>query len=80
MGLAQVATIQRTQFGGDTGDVDLPTAPSRRPQFSMVGTSGINQLAQSVAQDRPLRAYVVGSDVTTQQELDRKRVTTSSFG
>lgn len=80
MGLAQVATIQRTQFGGDTGDVDLPTAPSRRPQFNMVGTSGINQLAQSVAQDRPLRAYVVGSDVTTQQELDRKKVTTSSFG
>jgi len=80
MGLAQVATIQRTQFGGDTGDVDLPTAPSRTPQFNMVGTSGINQLAQSVAQERPLRAYVVGSDVTTQQELDRKRVTTSSFG
>lgn len=80
MGLAQVATIQRTQFGGDTGDVDLPTAPSRRPQFNMVGTSGINQLAQSVSQDKPLRAYVVGSDVTTQQELDRKKVTTSSFG
>lgn len=80
MGLAQVATIQRTQFGGDTGDVDLPTAPSQTPQFNMVGTSGVNQLAQSVSQERPLRAYVVGSDVTTQQELDRNRVNTSSFG
>ena len=80
MGLAQVATISRTQFGGDTGDVDLPTAPSRTPQFNMVGTSGVNQLAQSVSQERPLRAYVVGSDVTTQQELDRNRVNTSTFG
>ena len=79
-GLAQVASIQRTQFGGGSADVDLPTAPSQTPQFNIVGTSGINQLAQSVSQERPVRAYVVGSDVTTQQELDRNRINTASFG
>lgn len=79
-GLAQVASIQRTTFGGGSADVDIPTAPSQTPQFNIVGTSGINQLAQSVSQERPVRAYVVGSDVTTQQELDRNRINTASFG
>ena len=79
-GIAQVASIQRTTFGGGSADVDIPTAPSQTPQFNIVGTSGINQLAQSVSQERPVRAYVVGSDVTTQQELDRNRINTASFG
>lgn len=79
-GIAQVASIQRTTFGGGSADVDIPTAASQTPQFNIVGTSGINQLAQSVSQERPVRAYVVGADVTTQQELDRNRVNTASFG
>tara|TARA_R110000803_G_scaffold13153_5_gene37171 strand:+ start:1629 stop:3539 length:1911 start_codon:yes stop_codon:yes gene_type:complete len=80
-GLAQVASIQATQFGGSGGgNIDTPTAPSQTPQFNVVGTSGINQLAQSVSQERPVKAYVVSGDVTTQQELDRKKVNTASFG
>lgn len=80
-GLAQVASIQQTTFGSsDTGSVDTPTAPSQTPQFNIVGTSGINQLAQSVSQERPVKAYVVAGDVTTQQELDRNKVNTASFG
>lgn len=79
-GLAQVASIQRTTFDSSGADVDIPTAPSQTPQFNIVGTSGINQLAQSVSQERPVRAYVVGADVTTQQELDRNRINTASFG
>ena len=79
-GLAQVASIQRTQYGGGAATIDSPTAPSRTPQFNIVGTGGLNQLAQSVSQERPLRAYVVAGDVTTQQELDRNKVNTASFG
>ncbi len=80
-GLAQVASIEATQFGGSGGGgIDTPTAPSQTPQFNIVGTSGINQLAQSVSQERPVRAYVVAGDVTTQQELDRNKVNTASFG
>jgi len=79
-GLAQVASIQRTQYGGGSATIDTPTAPSQTPQFNIVGTSGFNQLAQSVSQERPLRAYVVAGDVTTQQELDRNKVNTASFG
>ena len=80
-GLAQVASIQQTTFGSsDKGSIDTPTAPSQTPQFNIVGTSGINQLAQSVSQERPVKAYVVAGDVTTQQELDRNKVNTASFG
>ncbi len=80
-GLAQVASIERTTFGGGAGGgIDTPTAPSQTPQFNIVGTSGVNQLAQSVAQERPVKAYVVAGDVTTQQELDRNKVNTASFG
>ena len=34
----------------------------------MVGTSGVNQLAETLNQDQqPLQAFVVGNEVTTQQ-------------
>lgn len=51
------------------------------PSFNIVGTSGTNQLAESLQQDQqPIQAYVVGSNVTTQQELDRNIVDTATIG
>ena len=57
-------------------------APSQAAQFNIVGASGINQLAESISQQnkQPTRAYVVGSDVTSSQELERKRIKTATFG
>jgi hypothetical protein len=57
-------------------------APSQSAQFNVVGQSGINQLAESIGQQnrQPMRAYVVGSDVTSSQELERKRIKTATFG
>jgi hypothetical protein len=57
-------------------------APSQAAQFNIVGQSGINQLAESIGQQnrQPMRAYVVGSDVTSSQELERKRIKTATFG
>jgi len=56
---------------------NAPTAP----QFNIVGQSGTNQLAESIGakQGQPIQAYVVGNEVTTQQALDRSRVTTATF-
>ncbi len=81
-GAAQVATIARQQFNGG-GDVDtnIPqggTAPSTAPQFNIVGASGQNAILESL-QRNPVKAYVVGSDVTSQQELDRNRINQVSF-
>jgi hypothetical protein len=44
-----------------------PTVQSQAPQFNVVGQGGINQLAQSIGGQfsQPVRAYVVGGDVTT---------------
>lgn len=51
------------------------------PQFNIVGSSNTNQLAEAIAkaQGKPVRSYVVGSDVTTQQSLDRNRINNSTF-
>ncbi len=81
-GAAQIATIARQQFNGG-GDVDtnIPqggTAPSTAPQFNIVGAGGQNAILESL-QRNPVKAYVVGSDVTSQQELDRNRINQVSF-
>jgi len=74
-GIAQVATIAKTEFGGgSTGDVSPAgaLAESQAPNFNVVGDSGVNQLA--TLQTQPTMAYVVSGDVTTAQALDRNRV------
>ncbi len=63
--------------GGGGGGANV-TAPS----FNVVGASATNQLAQTVAGqvNAPLRAYVVGSDISDQQELDRSIISTAGIG
>jgi hypothetical protein len=88
MGLAQVAAITKTQFnpsggssGGGVPSVSAPTATAQAPQFNTVGTSGFNQLSDSIAvqNQRPVQAYVVANDVSSAQSLDRNRVRQASF-
>ncbi len=59
-----------TSGGGTGGGV-------MAPNFNVVGNNGINQLAQ--LQQQPIKAYVVGAEVTTQQALDRNRVTNATL-
>lgn len=83
---AQVASIATTQYESSSASISAgggaPTAPSASPQFNVVGQGGINQLAESINNQnkQPMRAYVVGSDVTSSQELERKRIKTATFG
>ena len=83
-GAAQVMAIARQQFQA-SGSVDTnigggggATAPSMSPSFNLVGTSGQNAILESL-QRNPVKAYVVGSDVTSQQQLDRNRINQVSF-
>jgi hypothetical protein len=68
--------------GGGATISNTLQAPSQAAQFNVVGQGGFNQLAESISQQnkQPTRAYVVGSDVTTSQELERKRIKTATFG
>jgi hypothetical protein len=52
------------------------------PQFNVVGNSGVNQLADvmNTQQQTPVKAYVVPSDVTTGQSLDRNIIRNASLG
>lgn len=73
---------------GQASSASLPgggggAAPAiQAPDFNVVGATAQSQLAETVAgtQSRPLRAFVVGKDITTQQELDRNTRRTASFG
>jgi len=68
-----------------TGDLPTPSisstaTPSLPPQFSTVGATGTNQLAELLGNQPPPRAFVVSGDVSTAQELDRNIVTSASLG
>jgi len=63
--------------GGGGGAV--PPAPS----FNVVGPSGANQIAESIGlnkETQPLKAFVVGGDVTSQQSLNRGIVQNATLG
>jgi hypothetical protein len=85
-GLAQVAAIAKSKFvpsgisggGGGAGG----GAGIEAPDFNVVGASQTSQLAETVLgqQAKPVKAFVVGKDITTQQELDRNITNTASFG
>jgi len=52
------------------------------PAFNVVGATQTSQLAQTIAgaEDKPLRAYVVASDISTAQELERSTIEGASIG
>ena len=83
---AQVASIARSQYDSPSASISTgggaPSVPSLSPSFNVVGQSGINQLAESINNQnkQPMRAYVVGGDISTSQELERKRIKTATFG
>lgn len=83
-GIAQVAAIASTQFGSKSlsGGGAKGKATVEAPDFNVVGASQESQLAQTVAgqQAKPLKAFVVGKEITSQQELDRNIETTASVG
>jgi hypothetical protein len=62
------------------GDSTAAAATTAAPQFNVVGTSGQNQIAQSLGNQQPVRAFVVSNDVSTAQALDRNIVKTATIG
>ena len=80
--IRNINAAQPTGGGTPPATITTPSAPSQPPQFNVVGQGGINQLAQGIGGQfsQPIRAYVVGGDVTTSQQLQRQRVRTATFG
>ena len=80
--IRNINAAQPTGSSAAPAAITSPSAPSQPPQFNVVGQGGVNQLAQSIGGqfNQPIRAYVVGGDVTTAQQLQRQRVRTATFG
>ena len=66
--------------GGSSRGGNIPKTEIQAPDFNVVGTSGVNQLADVVSTQAPVKAYVVSNDVTTTQALDRNIETTAVVG
>jgi hypothetical protein len=58
-----------------------PTTTPQTPSFNIAGQGGTNQLAEAIGSQsqQPIKAYVVSSDVTTSQELDRNIIESASL-
>ena len=87
-GVAQAGLVLSTinalkQLNSDTVSTDGGTtrASVQAPAFNVVGASATDQLAQTVAGQvqQPVRAFVVGADITDQQALDRKIIETAGL-
>ena len=74
---ARGGTNPSTGSGGSA-----PTMESVPPAFNIVGASGTNQLADAIGgqTQQPTKAYVVASDVSTAQEMDRNIIEGASIG
>ena len=87
-GLANVKKILSVKIPGKSDRASSAGAGGaggnvfQAPDFNIVGASAQSQLAQTIAgaEAQPVRAFVVGKDITTQQELDRNTTRTASFG
>ena len=82
MGLMNIKKIKESQFEGGAE----PSASSgggggggavQAPQFNVVGNNGMNQLAQ--LQQKPVQAYVVSSEMTSAQALERNRINNATI-
>lgn len=83
-GLTNVAKIASQKFegGGSMGGSSAPSGGGgggqmAAPNFSVIGSSGVNQLAQ--LQQKPTRAYVVSGDVANGLSLERNRLQNASL-
>jgi len=87
-GIANVRSITATPDpeppaglgGGGSASVPIPAIPAP-PSFNIVGQTGTNQLADAIAgqAQSPVKAFVVSSDVTTAQSLDRNIIEGASL-
>jgi len=83
-GFSAVKNIVSTKVpGGGAGSAGVSAAAAspvaQAPAFNVVGSSPLNQIAETLNNQQPTRAYVVSGDVTTAQQLDRNIINESGI-
>ena len=76
-----ILSVPTPGAGGGGGSVPSGGATMTAPSFNTVGSSSTNQLAQTIGSQSqtPIKSYVVASDVTTAQALDRNIISNASI-
>ncbi len=83
MGALNVAKILSTDSSGKSsaGVSSAGAPPPPPPAFNLVGGSNVNEIGDTLNQEQtPIQAYVVGSEVTNQQEIDNAQASSASIG
>jgi len=85
MNVKKILSVKTPSGKGSAVSAPLISAggATSAPSFNVVGNSGTNQLASSLGsaiQSNPVQAYVVASNVTTAQSLNRNIVTNATLG
>jgi hypothetical protein len=80
-GISGAKSISGGGGSGFGGSVSTPSGGGSvsAPMFNVVGTSGQNQIAQTLGQQPPVQAYVVSGNVSTAQSLDRNIILNASI-
>jgi hypothetical protein len=78
----QILSVKVAGQGGGSGGNTATATATQQPSFNLVGRSNVNQLRTGLdEQDTPpVRAFVVGQDVTSQQAADRNTRSQAAFG
>jgi hypothetical protein len=77
----KILSVQTPGGGGGGGTAPTAAAMPSPPSFNTVGSSSTNQLAQTIGSQSqtPIKSYVVASDVSTAQALDRNIISNASI-
>ena len=70
--ISGLSSISNSGGGGASGG-GAAAQSVQPPDFNIVGSTGVNQLAEAIGSttQQPIKAYVVSGEVTSAQELDR---------
>jgi hypothetical protein len=81
MGAINIAKIASSrEDGGTSGGMGSGGgAAPQSPSFNLVQGTGRNQLAESIGQQAPVKAFVVARDMSTGQEMDRNIIKSASL-
>ena len=71
LALKNILKTNPISAAGGTAQNNAGAGGTQAPAFNLTASSGVNQIAGDVQGSQPLRAFVVGSDVTNQQQMDR---------
>jgi hypothetical protein len=78
----QILSVKVAGQGGGSGGNTATATATQQPAFNLVGRSNVNQLRTGLDEldTPPVRAFVVGQDVTSQQAADRSTRSQAAFG